>query len=430
MNQPLHKGIRNRSPWQVNVRNRPPLSRVFPRNDKRKADAYLIELQQRGLSGTLVQLETSFELRVRRAGNKDQQLTFDTYELALQAKLKMESDLSISIVRDYSAAVRNTLQDLMTRYIQEVAPTHKGGDIEIQRLKRMGRDEAFVDKPLAALTTEDLQDFISARLEEVAPSTVDRDIDVLSQVLSYAADVWKISPAESPLKGLRRPKYFNERDRRLRGDEERLLQNALAECRNPFIDAIFVVAIDTAMRRSEIIGLRWDCIDFEQRSALLTDTKNGRSRKVPLSQRVLTLLRALQLEAADERVFPVSANALKLAFRRAVERAGIEDFHFHDLRHEAISRLAESGKFQLIDLQAISGHRDMRMLLRYTHLCTKMLAEKMDTVAHEALETYLHRGRTRVRPSIKKSSTHAVPAKGNDIDFPTRSAAKLRRELS
>ena len=149
------QGIRNRSPWEVKIRNRPGLNRAFPLNDKGKAEAYLAEMAQQGLSGTLKQLETSFELRVRRAGNKDQQLTFDTYELALQAKLKIESDLSIGIVRDYSAAARYSLQDLMTRYIHEVAPGHKGGDIEIQRLKRIGRDESFVDKPLAALSTED-----------------------------------------------------------------------------------------------------------------------------------------------------------------------------------------------------------------------------------------------------------------------------------
>lgn len=93
-------------------------------------------------------------------------------------------------------------------------PSIKGGAIEVNRINRILRDEKFVDKKLAALTTEDLQDFITDRLTEVAPATVDRDLDILSQVSRYAADVWKIAAFESPFTGLRRPKYFNERDRR------------------------------------------------------------------------------------------------------------------------------------------------------------------------------------------------------------------------
>ncbi|WP_413765734.1 hypothetical protein, partial [Vibrio vulnificus] len=89
------------------------------------------------------------------------------------------------------------------------------------------RDEEFVEKPLSALTTEDLLDFITERLSEVAPSTVDREVDVISQILRYASDVWKIAPSESPMTGLRRPKYFNERDRRLSADEEKALFAAI-----------------------------------------------------------------------------------------------------------------------------------------------------------------------------------------------------------
>ncbi len=73
----------------------------------------------------------------------------------------------------------------------------------------------------------------------------------------------------------------------------------------------------------------------------------------------------------------------------------VERFHFHDLRHEATSRLAESGLYSLIELQAVTGHRDTRMLLRYSHLCTRRLAEKMDQAKAGLLREYLHRGRKR-----------------------------------
>ena len=108
------------------------------------------------------------------------------------------------------------------------------------------------------------------------------------------------------------------------------------------------------------------------------------------------VLKALMKENT-RRLLDLTANALKLAFfRRVVPASGLEDFHFHDLRHEAISRLAESGKFQLIELQAISGRRDGRVLQRYAHLCAGSLAEKMYIVSGEH-DTYIDRGRRRRR---------------------------------
>jgi len=205
------------------------------------------------------------------------------------------------------------------------------------------RDEPFVDKKLAALATVDLQDFIADRLADVAPATVDRDLDLISQVLRYADDVWKIVPVESPFKGLRRPRYCNERDRRLSADE------------NPYVEPAIVLALETAMRRSELLSLTAADIDVERRAARLRVTKNGRPRRVPLTTRALQVLAALAAEAgdADSHLLPLTANALKIAFfRRVLPASGVADFHFHDLRHEAISRLAESGRFQLLQLQA------------------------------------------------------------------------------
>jgi len=432
---PQQAGIRNRSPWLVSVRHYPALSRTFSFSQKKAAEAYLAEAKAQGQAATLVQQATAFELRGRRAGACDQFLTFDTLEQAVQAKLKMDSDFSLHIVRDYSAAVRHTLQNLMTRYIKEVAPQHKGGDIEIQRLKRIGRDEDFVDKPLASLSTEDLQDFITERLAEVAPATVDRDLDVLSQVLRYADDVWKIAAAENPFKGLRRPKYFNERDRRLQTGEEKRLLAAVADCRNPYVDCIVLVALDTAMRRGEILSLRWEAVDYTKRFALLPETKNGRSRKVPLTTRVMKVLQELQAESGNTEgaVFPVTANAFKLAFGRAVERAGIVDLHFHDLRHESISRFAESGRFELVELQAISGHRDTRMLLRYMHLCTQGLAAKMDAASTENREEYIHRGRKRLKGLAGALAMPAAQASGTaweSSDTPSSQDGLRRAETS
>lgn len=436
-------GIINRSPWSVLVQARPELEKQFSYPQKRQAKAYCDELKAAGRKARVVQQEVSFQLRVRRAGLKPQFITFSARLEAEQAQLKIVAELSVSIVRDYATAARTTLRELMERYRDEVTPGHKGGTIEAQRLDRIMRMEAFVDKRLAALTTEDLQDFICDRLTEVKPATVDRGLDVLSQTLNYADDVWKIAPVESPFKGLRRPKYFNERDRRLAaGEEQRLLVAARADV-NQYLEPAIILALETAMRRGELLTLTAQDIDFDRREALVRDSKNGRARRVPLTRAAMDVLQAL-IREGKPRLLDLTANALKLGFfNRALKRAGINDLHFHDLRHESISRLAESGQFVLIELQAISGHRDLRMLQRYAHLCSGGLARKMDHALESNERSYVHRGRRRkvlsvsddqpvstaaakliVTPDASPELIAAPRSATNIIAFPT---ARLRR---
>jgi hypothetical protein len=246
----LPSNIKNRSPWLVQVRSKPHLDQQFANGKRQQADIYVKSLINQGDKAKLIQLETSFQLRLRRKGVKQQFLTFHTYEQAAQAQLKIESDLSVSIIRDYASAAQTTLRDIMMRYREEVVPGHKGADVERTRINRILRTEAFVDKWLAALCTEDLQDFITDRLTEVAPATVDRELDVISQVIRYSSDVWKIAAFESPFVGLRRPKYFNERDRRLSHDEEARLLAAARNDENRYIEPAIILALETAARAS------------------------------------------------------------------------------------------------------------------------------------------------------------------------------------
>ena len=414
--------ITNRSPFVVNVKSDPSLDRRFSTADRRKAEAYVESLAALGIKAKLTQLETSFQLRIRRKGVRNQVITFDTFKQAEQARLEVEAKLAVSVVRDYAVAARTTLRDLMERYLAEVVPQHKGADIEATRIRRMLREEAFVDKKLAALVTEDLQDFIIDRLTEVAPATVDRELDLISQTLRYADDVWKIAPVESPFKGLRRPKYFNERDRRLTPAEEQAILRAAREDGNPFVEPAIILALETAMRRGELLKLFPSDINFELRYAVARDTKNGRNRKVPLSRRAIQIFRALidaqsdDEKAIDAPILALTPNALKKAFfDRVIPRSGVQDLHFHDLRHEAISRLAESGRFQLIELQAISGHRDVRMLQRYAHLCTGQLAEKMDGLGLGTTTRYVHRGRKRTVMRVDSLDASSTPSNRKSV---------------
>jgi integrase len=132
---------------------------------------------------------------------------------------------------------------------------------------------------------------------------------------------------------------------------------------------LIILALETSMRRGELLGLRWEHIDFERRVAHLPLTKNGDSRDVPLSLRATGALQSLisATRRHPDRVFPMTGNAVRLAFERLRERVGMNDFHFHDLRHEAVSRLFEKG-LNVVEVSTISGHKELRMLQRYTHL--------------------------------------------------------------
>lgn len=427
MSSQVSSTIQNRSPYIVTVRADVTLNRRYSAGQKKKAQAYVTALSGRGIKARLEQLETSFQLRVRRKGVPAQYITFDNLESAEQSRLQIDAQLSVSIVRDYAVATKTMLRDLLDRYLTEIVPSHKGADVERTRIRRLLRDEAFVDKKLAALSTEDLQDFITDRLTEVAPSTVDRELDLISQTLNYADDVWKIAPAESPFKGLRRPTYFNERVRRLTPSEEQRLLAAARDDENPYIEPAIVLALETAMRRGELLGITARNVNFEGRYVFLPDTKNGRSRKDPLSTRALEVLRsliALQRDCSDasqtdEPLLPLSPNALKKAFfERVIPKSGVVDFHFHDLRHEAISRLAESGRFGLLELQSISGHRDLRMLQRYAHLCAGNLAKKMDEVRGGSAAEYVHRGRRRTVVKLDEPAESVVTATPEGLSGP------------
>lgn len=152
-----------------------------------------------------------------------------------------------------------------------------------------------------------------------------------------------------------------------------LLKSA-AQCRNPLMAPLFRFALETGMRRGELVNIRWDQIDTTKRTLHIPVTKNGHPRTIPLSSTALDILK--DIPRNDPRVFPLTLNAVKLAWKRLAERAGAADLHFHDLRHEAVSSFFEKG-LSVPEVALISGHRDARMLFRYTHLRAEDVARKL-----------------------------------------------------
>ena len=204
---------------------------------------------------------------------------------------------------------------------------------------------------------------------------------ILSHLFEVARKEWGIH-VRNPVRDIQVPSASEMRGRRLQagerghdGEETRLLA-ACREARNPYLLPIVRLALETAMRQGELISLRWEHVDLNRRTVYLPDTKNGESRTVPLSMTAVGILRSLP-RSIHGRVFPgLTTEAVKRAYARAVRRAGIKDLRFHDLRHEATSRLFEKG-LNIMEVASITGHKDLRMLRRYTHLKAEDLARKL-----------------------------------------------------
>ena len=181
----------------------------------------------------------------------------------------------------------------------------------------------------------------------------------------------------NPVSLISKPRAPRPRDRRLEaGELERLLATGASP--NPWFRPVVLFAIETGMRGGEILSLCWEHVQLDKRYVHLPDTTNGDSRDVPLSPVALELLRdLLRNKNPDQLVFPIHYEALKSAWRRACDRAEISDFRFHDLRHEAASRFFEKG-LNVMEVAAITGHKDLRMPQRYTHLRAEDLALKLE----------------------------------------------------
>lgn len=327
-----------------------------------------------------------FEVQIRRDGWPKIVRTFSSAADARAWASVIESEIERGVFIDRTEAEKNTLGDIFQRYLTEVSSQKKGHDVERYRLISLQRDPIAKFK-VAGLSGKLMAEWRDRRLKEVSGSTTNRDLNLISHVINVARKEWGMH-IENPIVMIRRPPENKARKRRLAvGEEERLLVELELSTRssngcfeaggahNPWIRPLVILALETAMRRGELLALRWSDVFLADRFVRLHDTKNGESRDVPLSTRAYGVLEGLPRHISG-RVFPITADAVKKVFTRAVERAGLKDLHFHDLRHEATSRIAEKLD-NVLELSAVTGHKTLSMLKRYYHPRAKDLAWKL-----------------------------------------------------
>ncbi|MDB5781683.1 site-specific integrase [Caballeronia mineralivorans] len=330
---------------------------------------------------------------IRRGGYPHQWRTFDTKIDAEAWARRIESEMDRGTFVDRTEAERNTFGDLLQRYAEEVSPQKKGEAEEVLRIRKISLDP-IANYKVAALSGKVVADYRDRRLKgdakhrPVSGSTVSRELTLLSHVLNVARKEWGVHMDVNPVSVIRRPRENRARTRRLSpGEEERILAElefsprdehgrfAEGGCRNQWVLPAVIVAIETAMRRGEILSLSWADVFLDERFVRLHDTKNGEARDVPLSSRAGETLKSLPRNDSG-RVFPITGEALKRVFMRACKRAGIADLHFHDLRHEATSRIAERLD-NILELSAVTGHKSVQLLKRYYHPRATDLARKL-----------------------------------------------------
>jgi integrase len=318
---------------------------------------------------------SKWQAQIRRKGHSSVTRSFSTKELAQRWARDQERKIELGTISSSELADGGTtLGEILQRYQLTVTPMKKGFSSEIYRLKAMIR-HPIAELRLCKLSTSDVADYRDERLRTVSSSTVRRELAILHHCLEVARIDWNSTALPNPIGAIRSPKAARSRSRRLSAEEAEMLLAAVRVSRVWYLAPLVELAIETAMRRSELLALSWAALDLERRTVLLPDTKNGYPRAVPLSTTAEAILRNLR-PRSDPLVFPVTPNALRLSWERLTKKINLTDFHFHDLRHEAISRMFEKG-LSLPEVALISGHRDYRMLLRYTHLRPEIVALKL-----------------------------------------------------
>lgn len=334
-------------------------------------------------------------VQIRRKGWPLQSATFRTKKDAQAWARQIKSGMDRSQFVDQSAAQQVTLGDLVRLYKKEVTAQRPGEDLRIAeslRLDRFLREEtALCAYAIAHLTPEHFEDYRDRRLTQkvgrtgrpIKPGTVKRELTLLKRVIDYRKRRLGLIVNPVNTEDVKRPAVRDERDVRLTAEQKAQLLAACDQARNVWLRPFVELGFETGARRGSLLKLHWSDVDLDGRMALLRGVKNSRNPEIVidhpigLSPRAVDVLKALPRDdREDERVFPISANALRLAFNRARAKAGVPQFRFHDTRHERTSSLFEAG-WSMIEVMAQTGHKDPKSVKRYANLTPRHLADRL-----------------------------------------------------
>ncbi len=301
--------------------------------------------------------------------------TYSTKAKAVEWATLKEAEIMEGRIAPEAKNKKRTVGEVFWRYAEEVSVTKRGWRWENIRLKSLCK-EPLAKVKLIELTRQDLANFRDRRLKSVSASTVNRELNLISAVFTKARKEWEWVK-ENPVFELDRPKMPRPRDRLISQSEiDRMIlvlgysPDRPIQTKTQLIGLFFLLAIETGMRLGEMCSLKHSSVHLPQQYIQLSMTKNGDRRQVPLSSKACTLCE----QFLETRIWTTSLVASTL-FRKAVKRAGIENLHFHDTRHEAITRM--SRKLDVLALARVVGHRDLKSLMIYYNESATSLAAKL-----------------------------------------------------
>ena len=327
---------------------------------------------------------------IRKQGWPTKSQTFRTRRDAEDWSRRIEDEMVRGVYINRAPSERLTVETALARYDKEITPSKKPFTQRGEKGKAKHLKAFFGKYSLAAVTPDLVATYRDKRLEAgMANNTVRLELALLSHLFTVAIQEWGIGLAYNPVANIRKPSAGAGRNRRLTKDEETRLLAASDKHSNPMFGWLVRLALETGMRSNELVTLTRNQVDTDRRLVRLDNTKNGSARTVPLSTAAAKVFE----RALSHPIRPIDTDLVffgepgkdgkrrPYTFRKIWDNLKHElelvDLHFHDLRHEAVSRLVESG-FGDQEVAAISGHKSMQMLKRYTHLRAEDLVSKLD----------------------------------------------------
>ncbi len=339
----------------------------------------------------------SYRARVRQAGAPDVSTTFRTRAEAVKWSQRMESEIRAGRYFAREEDRKKTFAQFIDRYIEKELPKNPTAYAKQKMLLTWWKSQlgpyylCHITPPMIAELRDKLLSETTRRKRLRTSSTTNRYLASISRAFTVAQREWHWVK-DNPVSKITRPKENKPRDRYLEKEEIGILLEECRKSKSPHLYTVIVFALATGARKSEVLGLKWEDVDFSRKTATFRDTKNGETRTVHLSDSVLDCLRGERGKriVLSEYVFPRPDGKrpadIRTAWERAVKLANLKDVCLHTLRHTAGSHLAMRGSSTL-EISKILGHKSLAALKIYTHLSTSSTAKALDHMVDKTTRT-------------------------------------------
>jgi len=302
-----------------------------------------------------------YRVQIRRKNSKIISKTFTTKKLAQQFSSRLESDRQSLLAFGGLTSTSITLGVLIERYLEY---EYSGGYSKEQSSKLEFWLSNVGDKLLVEIATTDISLVLDDLSRYFSNATVNRYKAAISVVFSYACREYGL--LNNPVKNIRSKPGF------LSDDERTRLFKACRASQWSKLHLLVLMAITTGARKSELLNLTFNDIDFDRQTAYVQTSKNGQPRVLPLTHKVITELNKFSNQEVslifNSELKPDRPMCFNKQWKKALTQAEITDFRYHDLRHSCASLLAQSGA-SLLEIAEVLGHKQIQVTKRYAHLC-------------------------------------------------------------